>query len=111
MPGTTQGSGDSVPASLKSTTPQAGRCSTITKSIIWASLTAQQAKNLPAKWETQETQVQPLGGKDPLEEENGNPLQYSRLKNPLDTGAWRDRVRGVAKTDTCTQWRRMPGPS
>jgi len=30
---------------------------------------AQQVKNLPAVQETQETQVQPLGCKDPLEEE------------------------------------------
>ena len=30
---------------------------------------AQQVKNLPAVQETQETQVQPLGWKDPLEEE------------------------------------------
>jgi len=32
----------------------------------WASLVAQTVKNLPAM---QETQVQPLGGEDPLEEE------------------------------------------
>ena len=36
----------------------------------------------------QETQVQFLGLEDPLEKENGNPLQYSRLENPMDRGAW-----------------------
>ena len=39
--------------------------------------------------ETQETWVQSLGGEDLLEEENGNPLQYSCLKNPMDGGALR----------------------
>ena len=38
-------------------------------------------KNLPAM---QETQVCSLGWEDPLEEENGNLLQYSSLKNPMD---------------------------
>ena len=28
---------------------------------------------------------------------NGNPLQYSCLENPLDRGAWRATVHGVAK--------------
>ena len=28
---------------------------------------------------------------------NGNPLQYSHLENPMDRGAWRDTVHGVAK--------------
>ena len=32
----------------------------------------------------QETGFQPLGWEDPLEEENGNPLQYSCLKNFMD---------------------------
>ena len=30
-------------------------------------------------------------------EENGHPLQYSCLENPMDTGAWRAKVRRVAK--------------
>ena len=33
-------------------------------------------------------------------EENGNPLQYSFLENPMDRGAWRDTVLGVAKSGT-----------
>ena len=31
---------------------------------------------------------------------NGNPLQYSRLENPTDKGAWRATVHGVAKSQT-----------
>ena len=31
------------------------------------------------------------------EGENGNPLQYSCLGNPVDRGAWRATVHGVAK--------------
>ena len=33
-------------------------------------------------------------------EGNGNPLQYSFLENPLDRGAWRATVQGVAKIRT-----------
>ena len=29
---------------------------------------------------------------------NGNPLQYSCLKNPVDRGAWRAAAHGVAKS-------------
>ena len=31
-------------------------------------------------------------------EENGNPFQYSCLENPVDGGAWRATVHGVAET-------------
>ena len=31
---------------------------------------------------------------------NGNPLQYSCLGNPMDRGAWRAAVHGVAKSQT-----------
>ena len=31
---------------------------------------------------------------------NGNPLQYSCLENPMDGGAWRATVHGVAKSWT-----------
>ena len=33
-------------------------------------------------------------------EGNGNPLQYSRLENPMDRGAWRATDHGVAESDT-----------
>ena len=54
-------------------------------------------RNLPAM---QETGVRPLGGEDPLEEGNGNPLQCSCLENPMDGGAWWATVRGVTKNLT-----------
>ena len=31
---------------------------------------------------------------------NGDPLQYSGLENPMDRGAWRATVHGVAKSQT-----------
>ena len=31
---------------------------------------------------------------------HGNPLQYSRLENPMDRGAWQATVHGVAKSQT-----------
>ena len=33
-------------------------------------------------------------------EGNGTPLQYSCLENPMDGGAWRAAVHGVAKSRT-----------
>ena len=33
-------------------------------------------------------------------EGNGTPLQYSRLENPMDGGAWWAAVHGVAKSPT-----------
>ena len=33
-------------------------------------------------------------------EENGNPLQYSCLENPMDRGAWLATLHGVAKSRT-----------
>ena len=38
------------------------------------------------------------GWEDPLEEEMGNPFQYSCLENPMDRGAWRSIVHGVTKS-------------
>ena len=33
-------------------------------------------------------------------EVNGNPVQYSYLKNSMDRGAWWAKVHGVAKSQT-----------
>ena len=41
-----------------------------------------------------------LGREDSPWEENGNPLQYSCLRNPMDRGAWQAAVHGVAKSWT-----------
>ena len=49
----------------------------------------------------QETQVQSLRQEDPLEEENGYPLQYSCLENFMDRGTWQAAVYGVAKSRAC----------
>ena len=42
-----------------------------------------------------------IPGKDPLEKEmsgeNGNPLQYSCLRNHVDREAWQARVHGILK--------------
>ena len=44
--------------------------------------------------------VQSLDEEDPLGGGNGNPLQYSCLKNPMDRGAQWATVHGVAKSRT-----------
>ena len=35
---------------------------------------------------------------DTCGEGNGTPLQYSCLENPMDRGAWRAAIHGVAKS-------------
>ena len=41
--------------------------------------------------------VRPLGSGRSPGGGNGNPFQYSCLGNPMDRGAWRATVHGVAK--------------
>ena len=48
----------------------------------------------------QEMQAPSLGQEDPLEEENGNPLQYSCLRNPWIEQPGRFTVPGVTKSQT-----------
>ena len=43
----------------------------------------------------------PGSGRSPGEE-NGNPLQYSCLGNPMDTGTWQATVPGVTKESDTT---------
>ena len=59
-------------------------------------------KNLPAM---QMTQVQSAGWEDSLE--NGNPFQYSCLKNFMDRGAWRATVHGGRNELHTTEHARM----
>ena len=58
---------------------------------------AQKAKNLPAM---QETWVRSLGWEDSPGEENGYPLWYSGLENPMDRGTHWAIVHGVSKSQT-----------
>ena len=60
----------------------------------------QWVKNLPEIQETWEMWVQSLGQEDPLEEENGNSLQYSCLKYPMDRGPCWATVQRVTKSQT-----------
>ena len=53
-------------------------------------------KNLPAD---EDVALIPSPGRSPGEG-NGNPLQHSCLENPIDGGAWRATVHGVAKSQT-----------
>ena len=56
-------------------------------------------KNLPVMQEIEKTRFDTwvrkihVGG-------NGNPLQYSCLKNPLDRGTWQATIHGAAKSWT-----------
>ena len=56
-----------------------GKPFSITVIQVYASTT--NAKEAEAEWFYVNLQ-------DPLGEGNGNPLQYSRLENPMDRGAW-----------------------
>ena len=56
------------------------------------SLIAKSVKDLLAM---QETQVRSLSQQDHLE--NGNPLQYFCLENPMDRGAWQTTAYGVTR--------------
>ena len=52
-------------------------------------------KNPPARQE-----MGPIPGLESSPGEgNGNPLQYSCLENPMDRGAWRATVHGIAESD------------
>ena len=53
-------------------------------------------KNLPAMWETQ---VRSLGQEDPLEKGMATHSSILGLRIPIDRGAWRVTVHGIAKRE------------
>ena len=57
-------------------------------------------KNPPANAEDTGDPSSTLGSGRSPGEGNANPLQYSCLGNPMDRGAWRATVHGVAKSQT-----------
>ena len=56
-------------------------------------------KNPPANAGDRDTHWIPGSGRSPGGG-NGNPLQYSCLKNPIDREAWRATVPGIATSQT-----------
>ena len=61
-------------------------------------------KNLPASArDTRDMCLIPGSERSP-KEGNGNPLQYSYLGNPMDRGAWRLTVHGIAESDRLSYW-------
>ena len=64
----------------------------------WASCVAQLVKNLPANaGDVRDMGLIPGLGRFPGGE-HGNPLQYFCLENPMDRGAWKATVHGVAQS-------------
>ena len=56
-------------------------------------------KNVPANaGDVRDTGSIPGSGRSPGEG-NGSPIQCSCLENPMDRGAWRATVHGVAESD------------
>ena len=68
--------------------------------VMWASLVAQSVKNPPAMqgtaWSIGDLDSIPASGRSHWEE-NGNPLQYAWLGNPMDRGALWATVYGIAR--------------
>ena len=48
--------------------------------------------------DAQESRIGFLGWEDSPGGENGNPLQYFCLENPMDRGAWQATIQRVAKS-------------
>ena len=72
-----------------------------------SSLVAQLVKNLPANaGEPRDAGSIPGSGRSPGGGQ-GNPLQYSCLKNSMDRGAWWAMVRKFTKSQTWLKWLSM----
>ena len=69
-------------------------CSLLGFGLSWASLVAQTVKNLPAM---RETWIQSPGWEDPLGEGMATHSSVLAWRIPLDRGAWRATIHGVAK--------------
>ena len=68
--------------------------------MLGASQVALVVTNLPARAaDIKDTGSIPASGRSSGGGE-GNPLQYSRLGNPVDRGAWRATIHRVAKSQT-----------
>ena len=65
--------------------------------LIIIYLVAQMVKNLPA---IQETWVQSLGQKDPLEKGIAAHSSIFFLENSMDRGTWQATIHGTAKSQT-----------
>ena len=65
-----------------------------------SSLVAQMVKHLPEMWETW---VQSLGWEDLLEENMATDSSILAWRIPMDRGAWKATVHGVAESDTTEQ--------
>ena len=68
--------------------------------LLGASPVAQEVKNLPATQAMQETLVHSLVWEDTLEEDMATQSSIIAWRNPMDRGAWRATVHGVAKSQT-----------
>ena len=78
-----------------------------TKATERASQVAQAVKNLPANAEDlRDVGSIPGSGRFPRGG-HGNPLQYSRLENPMDRGTWRATIHRVTKSWTWVKWLSM----
>ena len=69
--------------------------------MIWSFPGGSVVQNPPAK--AGDTDSIPGSGRSPGEE-NGNPLQYSCLENPMEGGAWWATVHRVAKSWSWAQF-------
>ena len=64
--------------------------------LIWSDQVGSLGNGKESTCQAGEVDLIPGSGRSP-EEGNGNPLQYSCLGNPMDSGAWQATVHGVAK--------------